>query len=163
MIYAYMLSLVNFESCIFKGTEYNLLKLRKAYSSISISIHHFHVRFNIISCWLVILSHLLVSFLNNEWNLILGQKAWLVLIEHLEKPSRNIKSFLSNNSQIFNTFLRSWITDYQKKYLYLVTFDPCKKLVWEPISLLLVCGIWGAGWGVWYVFPPEQRNLTAND
>ncbi len=165
MIYAYMLSLVNLESCVFKGTEYNLLKLRKTYSSISISINHFHVWFNIISCWLVILSHLFVSLLYDKWNLILSQKAWLVFIKHFEEPSCDIKSFLGNNSQIFYIFLGSWITKCQKKYLYLVTLDPCKKLVWEPINLLLVCAIWtaGCGCGIWYEFPPEQRNLTAND
>ena len=94
-------SFINFKASILQASQNYFLKFIQTYSSVFVGVHHFHVRFYIISTWLIVLPHLPVGFFNYKWNLIFSEEPWGVFIEKFEESASNIDSFSGYDCQIF--------------------------------------------------------------
>ena len=95
-------SIIDFNSCFLQGNQDNLFKFLQTNFPILIGIHHPHVAFHIIMSGLKIHpSHIFVRLLQNTWNFIFCQISWVIPIEHLKQPPRNIKSSLCCLTQFF--------------------------------------------------------------
>ena len=88
-------SLVNLKSCIFQTLQDNFFELIQGNLSISICVHHLHVRSHILFAWSVILPHFPVCFLNNVRNLVFSELSVSIFVKHLEQSSSHVQSFPS--------------------------------------------------------------------